>query len=48
MMERPVVQTREPREREPIVDPTRCYFCGGKVTAKCVAVCIDHLREMYR
>ena len=52
VMERPVVQIYKPGEREPIVDPTRCYFCRSKVTAKCatcrVAVCDDHLREMHR
>ena len=51
-MEKLVVQKRKAIEQRPVVDPTKCYFCGGKVTAKCVTcrvpVCDDHLRETHR
>jgi hypothetical protein len=50
-MEKPVAQARKSLEVEqkPVVDLTKCYFCMGKVTAKCatckIPVCDEHVRE---
>jgi len=48
----PDTRTRESVEVEqkPVVDLTKCYFCKGKVTAKCatckIPVCDEHVCEV--
>jgi len=51
-MEPPDIRTREPVGQQPMVDPTKCYFCGETRTARCAAcrvpLCDDHQHEIHR
>ncbi len=51
-MQKPDTWTCKLVEQEPVVDLTKCYFCGERAKAKCatcrIPMCDDHQRETWR